>query len=102
PALPLKDAAFAAEIIEHLGQRIPQYMLPSAIVPVAAWPLTANGKIDRKGLPSPLQERREGYREPRTPEEQLLCIGRALIAGNKVGKPDSEGVWRGTADSSAV
>jgi pristinamycin I synthase-3/4 len=90
PALPLKDAAFAAEIIEHLGQRIPQYMLPSAIVPVAAWPLTTNGKIDRKGLPSPLQERREGYREPRTPEEQLLCQLFAEVLGlRRVGIEDN-------------
>ena len=90
PALSLKDAGFTADLTEHLRQRIPQYMLPSAIVPMAAWPLTANGKIDRKALPSPLQEKREGYREPRTPEEQLLCQLFAEVLGlRRVGIEDN-------------
>lgn len=90
PALSVKDAALISDLTEHLRQRIPQYMLPSAIVPVAAWPLTANGKINRKALPSPLQEKREGYREPRTPEEQFLCQLFAEVLGvRRVGIEDN-------------
>ncbi|HKT52225.1 MAG TPA: alpha/beta fold hydrolase, partial [Candidatus Angelobacter sp.] len=90
PTFSVKDASFIAELTEHLRQRIPQYMLPSVIVPVPAWPLTANGKIDRKALPSPREEKREGYREPRTPEEQLLCQLFAEVLGlRRIGIEDN-------------
>ncbi|TWP50636.1 amino acid adenylation domain-containing protein [Lentzea tibetensis] len=41
---------------EYLGERLPSYMVPSFLVEVDAWPLTINGKIDRKALPDPEQQ----------------------------------------------
>ena len=73
PAQAAGDLELAAELKEHLQQILPGYMVPATIITIPSWPLTANGKVDRKALPTPAQELNESYREPRTPDENLLC-----------------------------
>ncbi|MGN9757637.1 amino acid adenylation domain-containing protein [Streptomyces sp. SD31] len=64
---------------DHLKAGLPDYMVPSALVPVATLPLTVNGKLDVKALPDPalFTHSRGGgtgtSRPPRTPQEETLC-----------------------------
>ncbi|HTG31557.1 MAG TPA: amino acid adenylation domain-containing protein [Thermoanaerobaculia bacterium] len=66
--------AVAQELRRSLRERLPDYMVPAAFVALAALPLTANGKVDRKALPAPeWQGAASGYVVPRTHEEELLA-----------------------------
>ncbi|MFD0969297.1 non-ribosomal peptide synthetase [Plantactinospora endophytica] len=62
-----------AELRRHLAARLPGYMVPAAVVPVEALPLTRNGKLDRQALPVPDYGRAATRQAPRGPQEQLLC-----------------------------
>ena len=62
-----------SELRNYIKARLPEYMLPSAIVPLDALPVTANGKIDRSALPSSAAGmERHDYVAPRTPHEKVL------------------------------
>ncbi|HEY5705995.1 MAG TPA: amino acid adenylation domain-containing protein [Terrimicrobiaceae bacterium] len=66
-----KDSA-PADLRSFLEGKLPSYMIPQAFVELDALPMTTSGKLDRKALPKP-QRPLEGYRAPRTPEEEMLC-----------------------------
>jgi len=86
------SGAEAESVKQWLSAKIPEHMVPAAVLFVAAMPLTLNGKIDRKALPHPelaLRAKR-GYVAPRTPLERRLAeIWGALLGLDKVGIHDN-------------
>src|SRR5215468_1926656 len=80
--------ADAAGLRAHVGARLPDYMVPSAIVVLDRLPLTANGKLDRGALPAP-QVRALVSRLARSPREEVLCALFAEVLGlERVGIDD--------------
>jgi acyl-coenzyme A synthetase/AMP-(fatty) acid ligase len=63
----------AAEVREHVAALLPEHLVPSAVVPLGALPMTPNGKLDRAALPAPDYAVLASGRGPRTPEEALMC-----------------------------
>ena len=80
-----------SDLKRFLGERMPDYMVPSAFVSLPELPLTSNGKVDRKALPAP--EGRTGfegaYVAPRNAvEEALASIWADVLGVPRVGAHD--------------
>nr|WP_252980619.1 non-ribosomal peptide synthetase [Delftia acidovorans] len=75
---------------ERLGQGLPDYMVPSAIVVLDALPLTANGKVDRKALPEPELAGAQAYEAPQGDVEAMLAgIWEEVLELDRVGRSDN-------------
>lgn len=85
--------AVAADAKAHLSRTLPEYMLPSAFVQLPAFPLTANGKVDRRALPAPepiQAEARAEFVAPRTPlEAQVASLCAETLGVEHVGVLDN-------------
>jgi amino acid adenylation domain-containing protein len=87
-----QQAITVATVREALTGKLPNYMLPSAVVRLDAMPLTPNGKIDRKALPAPDTGRsaRREFVAPRTEQEKTLsAIWAEVLHLERVGIQDN-------------
>ncbi|MFD4028934.1 amino acid adenylation domain-containing protein, partial [Streptomyces sp. NPDC058576] len=81
PAARRGTGALVTKLREHTRVHLPEYMVPSAIVPLDRLPLTANGKLDRAALPAPDFASAGSGRGARTPQEQIVCDLFAQVLG---------------------
>ncbi|HEU0299661.1 MAG TPA: condensation domain-containing protein, partial [Longimicrobium sp.] len=77
---------------DHLGERLPEYMVPASYVALDAFPRTPNGKTDRKALPAPEGDAvaRRAYEAPASETESVLAeIWSELLGVEGIGRRDN-------------
>jgi amino acid adenylation domain-containing protein len=83
-------ASLRADLRARLRDKLPEYMVPSSLTLLDALPLTTNGKLDRRALPAPTEDR--AAREPTPPrtelERELAEVWRELLGAEIVGVED--------------
>lgn len=80
----------STRVREFLGHRLPDYMIPSHLIRMDEFPLTPNGKIDRKmlSLYSDLSEDRDTVQPRNTIERRMVDVWRQVIGTDAVGIGD--------------
>ncbi len=82
-----------SELRDHLRQRLPEFMIPTAFVRLDEVPRSPSGKIDLKALPQPDEARPSmstAFVEPRSDEERILCrVWREVLRIDRVGVRDN-------------
>ncbi|WP_042411827.1 condensation domain-containing protein, partial [Streptacidiphilus carbonis] len=73
PAAAREVGTLVTALRGYVQDRLPEYMVPSAVVAIGEIPLTPNGKLDRRALPAPDYVGASTGRAPRTPQEETLC-----------------------------
>ncbi len=78
-----------SELRAYIKEKLPDYMIPSAFVILDVFPLTSNGKIDRRALPAPDHALRESQQDRSVPrnifEEMLTGVWAKVLGTDQVG-----------------
>jgi hypothetical protein len=84
------EAELLNELRRLLQEQLPGYMVPAALMVLESLPLTANGKLDRKGLPVPEESVQTEYTPPEGLTEELLAqMWSTLLKRERVGRHDN-------------
>ncbi len=79
-----------SELRDFLKRKLPEYMVPAAVVMLEAIPLTPNGKVDRKALPVPDLQIGSDYVPPSTPTQVAVAeIWAEVLQVERVGIDDN-------------
>jgi len=90
--IPTADDLDPAALLDWARGRLPEYLVPSAVVQLDRFPLTANGKVDRHSLPAPplTAATTTGYVAPRADDERVLAeVWQELLGAERVGIDDN-------------
>ncbi|WEV27777.1 amino acid adenylation domain-containing protein [Streptomyces sp. 71268] len=86
----LGTGEFPAALRRFAAEKLPDYMVPAAVVVLAGLPLSPNGKLDRGRLPAPELAGLATSRAPRTTLEERLCeLFAETLGGARLGIDDS-------------
>lgn len=88
-----EPAVAAGDLRSFLKERLPDFMVPSAVIVLETLPLSPNGKIDRTRLPAPETLRPTGVSEYQEPKDELertiSAIWKEVLRAQRVGANDN-------------
>jgi amino acid adenylation domain-containing protein len=76
------ETTSGSDVRRYVGERLPEHMVPAAVVVLDALPFTTNGKVDRRALPAPDEAPSTSGRAPSNERERTLCATFAEILGH--------------------
>ncbi|MBD2592895.1 amino acid adenylation domain-containing protein [Nostoc spongiaeforme FACHB-130] len=89
----IKPGNLAQRLRDYLKERLPEYMVPSHFIPLQALPLSPNGKLDRRALPTPQDANSDlagNYVAPRNEiEKAIAAIWQEVLQTKTVGMNDN-------------
>ncbi|WP_311971042.1 non-ribosomal peptide synthase/polyketide synthase [Pseudomonas baltica] len=87
----LESAALREVLKAHLHNGLPEHMVPAHLLVLERFPLTANGKLDRRALPAPdVSAAQEAYQAPGNAIERgLVEVWQAVLGAARVGIDDN-------------
>jgi acyl carrier protein len=79
------------ELSQHLGAKLPYWMMPSVYLPIEAFPLTPNGKVDLAALPAPSFGSIASSPEPEGTdlEQQITAVWRSALGAENISRDDN-------------
>jgi len=87
------EAITGAQLLAQLADRLPTYLMPTAVVPLSSLPLTPNGKVDKAALPlptlSPVEDQRERLAARNEREASLLATWREVLGRDDISIDDN-------------
>lgn len=83
------ESLVESQLLEFMSQRLPLYMIPTALTQLPALPYNSSGKVDRNLLPAPRESEHKHYVAPSTELEQKLCgLWQETLKCDQVGMTD--------------
>lgn len=91
------------KLYDHMKKKLTEYMIPATLMQLDAFPMNANGKVDKKALPEPgvKQEKREIKKSQNELEETILNMFKSALNKEEVGIDDDFFKMGGTSLSAS-